>query len=236
MRFLSAVHYDLILQYRHYLYHVYVVVTALYVLALYLVPQAGRDLLLPVMIFADPAVLGFYFVAAMVLYEKDARTLQGLSVTPLRGGEYLLSKAVSLSVLSILASFALAVMTRGIHFNALLLVTGVGLTASTYVLIGFAVVARHDNLSMFLLDSILAMSVLGLPMVGYLGILRTPLYYALPGQPALLLIAEAFAKQPDLFLTAGSVALLLVWNVAAFVLAKRQFIHRIMRSEGRVKA
>ena len=64
---------DLRLQYRHKFYHVYLVITILYLAALRLIPADARPVVLSLLIFTDPAMLGFFFVAALVLFEKDAR-------------------------------------------------------------------------------------------------------------------------------------------------------------------
>lgn len=226
-RLLSAIKYDLRLQFRHKFYHVYAIITALYVVAARFMPAEIKDIMLPVLIYSDPAMLGFYFVAALVLFEKDARSLQAVGATPLRPREYILSKAISLSVLSVLASAVLSLGVRGFDVNWPLLILGVGLTGMAYVIIGFIITVKHHAFNTFLMESILVTMVLNLPLLGVFNIYKTPLFYLLPAQPGISLIMQAFSVKPDIMLNALFVVLLLVWNYLLLLLGERQYLRYV---------
>lgn len=217
-RLVSAVKQDLRLQFRHGFYYVYGIISVLYIVGLRLSPQAIRELLLPVLIFSDPGMLGFYFIAALVLFEKDARSLQAVSVTPLRPSEYLLAKAISLSTLAVLASTAVAGLGWGLSPRLLLLVPVVGVCGALVVFAGFAVVVRHNTFSLFLLQSIPVLGVLGIPILGILGLVQSPLFYLFPSYPALLAIRGVF-QQGSILLLLFNWALMIVWAYAFYRIA-----------------
>ena len=226
-RLMSAIGYDLRLQFRHKFYHVYAIITVLYVAALRFLPLGIKDVLLPVLIFSDPAMLGFYFVAALVLFEKDARSLQAIGASPLRPKEYILSKAISLSVLSVLASVALALGVRGANVQWPLLVLGVGLTGMIYVTIGFILTVKHETFSTFLLQSILATAILNLPLLGVFNVVKSPLFYLLPAQPAILLIMESFQTRPSLPQAMLHLLVLVAWNILLLHIGERRYLRYV---------
>ena len=126
-RFASMVRWDVRLQRRYGLYAVYAVVTVAYALALQLVPEGFRADALVLVVFSDPVVLGFYFIAALVLFEKGDGVLDALVTSPLSTRVYLASKAISLTLLAVLASLVLAVATVGTGFDPAPLMVGVAL-------------------------------------------------------------------------------------------------------------
>ena len=220
-RLVSAIKQDLRLQFRHGFYHVYAIISALYIVGLRMSPQAVRELLLPILIFSDPGMLGFYFIAALVLFEKEARSLQAVSVTPLRPSEYLLAKAISLSTLAVLASLVVAGLGWELTPRLLMLVPVVGVCGVLVVFAGFAFVVRHNTFSMFLLQSIPVLIVLGIPILGPLGLMQSPLYYLFPSYPALLAIRGIFLKG-SIFLVMINTSVMTLWAYFFYRIALKE--------------
>lgn len=226
-RLFSAIANDVRLQFRHGFYHVYLIISTIYIVGLKLLPVPMRMLALPVIIFSDPGMLGFYFIAALVLFEKEARSLQAVNVTPLRPGEYLLAKAISLSTLAILASTVVAVLVWGPKPQLFLLIPLVGLCGAVVVFAGFSLAARHRTFSLFLLQSFPVLFLIGLPVVDILGIYSSPLFYLFPSYPALLAIKSLFISDKPLVLAANTL-LLAGWAYAFYHLALRSYDKHIV--------
>ena len=131
-------------------------------------------------------------MGGLVLLEKGEGTLEAQVVTPLRTGEYLASKGVSLTLLSLLETLVIVGLTIGLGFNVLILSVGVGLTAAFFMLAGFIVVARYDSINEYLLPSVLYTALLSLPLLPYVGVSESWLFYLHPLQPLLLLLQAAF--------------------------------------------
>ena len=223
---------DARLQYRYGFYLVYTVVTAFYVLGLQLVPADWRADAIALVVVTDPAVLGFYFVGALVLFEKDQGVLDALVTTPLGVAGYLTTKVASLTLLAVAAAGAIAVLGAPGAVDLAMLVLGVTLTSVFFVLVGFLAVARYDSVNHYFLGAVGYGTVLFAPIVGYLDVYETPLFALLPLEHALVLVAAAFRPTPlpDVLL---AVAYLSLGSGVAFLLARRAFRTHVVRGRRR---
>jgi fluoroquinolone transport system permease protein len=156
-------------------------------------PFEARTNLAPAIIYLDLALVGFYFIAGLVLYEKGEATIYALVITPLRFVEYLASKLISLTLLAIGIALALILLTYGLHVNLLLAVLGTALMSLVALLVGFIAVAPFSSFSRYLIPSQLPALVLYLPIIPYLGLWDSPIFYLLPTHGALLLLRGAFS-------------------------------------------
>ncbi len=232
-RLLSTFRCDVTIQFRSGFYYAsafFVVVWA----ALLSLPEKGAvdfGLLIPAFMLLNLAVMAFYFMGALVLLEKSQGTLAGLVVTPLRKEEYLLSKIGSLALMGLIENLVLTALVNGLDFNLPLFVVGLLLLAAFCVLLGFIAIARYDSINEFLLPSVVMVSALMLPLIDYLGLWHSPLFYLHPAYPPLLLMRAAFGSGDMWQLLYGLMGSLF-WAMMAFVLAKRMFNHFIVRSVG----
>ncbi len=81
--------------------------------------QAGNwDLnwLMGVFVIGNILITSFYFIAGLVLLERDEGTLTAQAVTPLRPWEYLFSKGISLFVLVFVENLIIVVLYAGLDF------------------------------------------------------------------------------------------------------------------------
>ena len=218
----SMIRWDMRLQARYGFYAVYAVLTVIFILGLRTIGPALRTEAAVLLIVTDPTVLGFYFIAAMVLFEKEEGVLDALVTSPLGDSGYLISKVVTLSLLAVVASTLVAVFGHGDTPGLAVLILGVALAAALFVLIGFVAVARFDSLNEYFISAVGWGTILFLPLFGYVGIIETPLFYALPAQPVLLLVEGGFRPLAtwELIYAFGY---LLIGNVVAFVAARRSF-------------
>ena len=69
---------------------------------------------LPAFVFGNLVVVSFYFVAGLVLLEKEEGTLEAQVVTPLSSGEYLASKVATLAALSVVESLLITIIAVGL--------------------------------------------------------------------------------------------------------------------------
>ena len=219
---------DVRLQARYGLYTVYAVLTVAFVVGLRLLGPELRTDAAVLLVVTDPTILGFYFIASMVLFEKQEGVLDALVTSPLGDRGYLASKAVTLSLLAVIASTLVAVLGHGTTTQLGLLVAGVTLSASLFVLVGFVAVARYDSVNEYFISAVGWGTVLFLPLVGYLGLVETPLFYLLPAQPVLLLVEGGFRSLPT-WQVAYGLGYLVVGNALAYLWARRSFRRYIVR-------
>ena len=230
-RLLASIRLDVRLQFRNGFYYAAAFVAVLSVLLLSQLPDASLAWLLPLFVMNNLIINNFYFVAGLVLLEKGEGTLEAQVVTPLRTDEYLASKAMTLALLSLLETLLIAGLTAGLNFNVLILSAGVTVMAIFFMLTGFIVVARYDSINEYLLPSVLYTALLALPLLPYVGVAESRLFYLHPLQPMLLLLQTAFRPAAAWQLTYGVVYSSL-WLVLIYHFSRRTFHRFVITKEG----
>ncbi len=146
-----AIQWDMLRQQRYQIYTAAIVITLLYVLSFLYFSLSDQVPLLVVLIFNDPAGLGMLFIGALYLMERSENTLQALAVVPLPPAHYVWSKTISLSLLATLSALAMAVAGFGWGFNYGYFITGIGLSASLFTLLGLALVVHCRSFNDYIL-------------------------------------------------------------------------------------
>ena len=226
-RLWRAVAGDLLRQQRYQIITIATAVTIIYILIFYFLPGASQDQVVLFLIFNDPVALGMLFTGSMYLFEKSENTLQALTVTPLRAGEYLGSKVITFTLLSLAASLAMAFAAWGWAFAKLPLIIGVSLTASLFTLLGMVVVVGARSFNEYVIKVGIFMIPVALPILNFFGLTQNYLFYAIPAQPALLLL-EAARSPIHTWQWAYSLLYLVLWNWLAY----RWAIQRLRLKEG----
>jgi fluoroquinolone transport system permease protein len=98
---------DMKVQAREHVYLFTVLTTLTFSTALLLLPGQTPDTVVTGILFLDPAVVGASFVAAIVLMERSQNTLVALAVSPARPSDYVLSKVITLTLLTFAGGMAL---------------------------------------------------------------------------------------------------------------------------------
>jgi fluoroquinolone transport system permease protein len=230
-RYASTVKLDLRMQARHGFYYASALTAIISIVLIRQLPVGDLGYLIPVFLIGNMVLNTFYFIAGMVLFEKGEGTLQALSVTPLSILEYLGSKAATLTLLTLVENFAIILLAYGPGFNVLPVLAGTIFMSVMYVLTGFIVVARYDSISEYIMPSVVYTTALQLPLLDYLGIFRSPIFYIFPAQAPLMLMESAFAHV-EIWQMAYGIAYSLACICAAYVLAHRSFKKHVIQKEG----
>ncbi len=232
MRIMTALKQDLKFQFRHKFYHAYLIVSIIYIALLLSLPGDLRPFIAGIIIFSDPAMLGFFFISAIILLEKGDRILESLFVTPLKLEEYITAKLASLGALSLLTSLVIVLITIETRVNYLLLIVGVILTAATFTLFGLAITAWIKSVNQFLIISTLFSVIAVLPVIGYFGLADSWLFYLWPSQPALLMIGGALNGSISSYHLLYSIAAFSIWLYIGLRWAKSWFYKYIILKIG----
>lgn len=230
-RFFSTLRWDIQLQFRNGFYYVSGFVAVLVILSLRQLNDVNWGFWLPPVILENLVINSFYFMAGLVLLEKGEGTLEAQIVTPLRTGEYLASKIISLGLLSLIETLLIVVFLAGIDFNWLWMVLGVLLLIAFYSLYGFFVVSRYDSINEFILPSVLWTLAFSLPLLSYFDIYRGWLMYLHPLQPMLKLMEASFTSLPTWQLIYGILGSLF-WVGIMYFFSIRAFYRFVIRKEG----
>lgn len=226
---MKLLQWDCTLQFRHGLYYIYLGVTALYIIILLQIPGDLQKEIGAVTILSDPSVLGFFMIGGLVLFERDSNIISGLFVTPLSFQSYILSKVLSLTLLSLVAALLIAFASGASGWGIFWLVFGVLLTSGLFLIIGFTAVSLVPTLNWYLISSGGYMTIFALPpILYYAGILDHYLWNILPTRASLVLIRGAFFPLP---LGEGITALLslILWSVLLYYPMKKAFLRSVLK-------
>ena len=182
---------DLKLQLRNGFYLAIGFLVVMYVVVINLLPGFSWQPWLAPLLLTNLLVATYFFMAGQVLLEKTEGTLEAQIVTPLGVREYLGSKIVTLTALSLVENVAIAVLALGWDIAALPLIAGLVLAAAIYCLGGFIAVARFDSINEFIFPSVPWVAASSLPVLHYLDVWTPLLMYLHPLQPAMVLLGGA---------------------------------------------
>lgn len=216
---------DARLQYRYGIYAAYAFVVGFYVLALLL----GRDVLpawgVALIVYTDPAAVGFFFLGALLMLEKAEGVRVALAVTPATAGQYLAGKVVTLTGVALIACSVLLLVHPAA--SAPLLLLAVALSSVAFLGIGVPIALRFRTVNGYLVGS----SGFLIPLIGpaFLALLEPmPAWLGLwppVAQFRLVLLALGYGRASPLEL-----GLFLLVAVAAAI-AAILYAHRQLRRE-----
>jgi fluoroquinolone transport system permease protein len=230
-RLLHTMQWDVRFQWRYGLYLVTAFTTVVNLILLGLLPRSVMDLALPFIIFVDLAMVGFYFIAAIVLFEKTEGTLLALVVSPLRFEEYLAAKLITLSAVAVVISLVVTIVNYGVGFNWPLLIMGTVLTSFIGLLVGFIAVAPYDSISTFFIPAQLYALPLNVPLIPFFGWLESPIFYLFPTMGSLLVLRGAFVPIEAWQVVYG-VVYQLVWIGLLYWVARWRFERYVVDRQG----
>ncbi|MFB5662582.1 ABC transporter permease [Alteribacillus sp. HJP-4] len=206
---------DIRFQWKHGFYVVYAIITIFYLVLLSFVPKHWLDAAAAAVIFTDPTMLGFFFIGAIILFEKDQGILRPLSVSPLLRRNYVLAKVLSLLVLTILSSTVIHLGAAGFPKNTVLFIMAVSLSSIFFTLTGLIVSIFLSSVNQYLLAGALVITLLYVPLVDFFPPLSHPLWHAFPARAAVNGLYPAASEIPAVV----SLAVMLLWGTAAYAVA-----------------
>lgn len=230
-RILATLRSDIRLQFRNGFYYVSGFVAVLIVITLKQFGEVNWLVWWPAIILENLVINGFFFMAGLVLLEKNEGTLEAQIVSPLRPWEYLLSKALSLGLLSLVETLVVVALVSGVGFNWALLALGVLTLTLMYALYGFIVVARYHSISEFLMPSAVWTMGFSLPLLYYFGLWRSWVMYLHPLQAPVVLMQAAF-QRVEAWQLAYGLAYSALWVVVGVFASQRAFHRFVVQKRG----
>ncbi|PBH82283.1 ABC transporter permease, partial [Clostridioides difficile] len=124
----------------------------LYICIINVFPTFMREKIAIIMIYSDPAAMGLFFMGAIVLLEKSQRVLNSLAVSPVKVSEYILSKVISLGVISSIVAMFIAI-TLNLD-NIIISTIGTFFSSIIFSLLGLIIASKASSLNQFIVLSI----------------------------------------------------------------------------------
>lgn len=143
---------DMRFQGKYGFYLLYGLLTILYIVILFALPQAWRGRAAALLIFSDPAAMGLFFMGAIVLLEKSQRVPCAFAASPILAAEYVVSKTASLCLSSLIVAAILAIAAGLPHLPQVLL--GTALSGILFTLLGMILATKITSLNQFILFTV----------------------------------------------------------------------------------
>ena len=230
MRLLNALRADIRFQFKQGFYLVYLLLTLVYMVVLTRFPLEFKRIAVPLTVFSDPSMVGFFFIGAIVMLEKVQGVLQYVTVTPLRSIEYLLAKVISLTMVALTAAIMIILATYSEPLNWIVLISGIILTSSFFVLYGFTAAANCSTMNQYFIKMIPYMLLIVLPCFSLIGFPYSWVFNIFPSVAGLQLVMGAFSELP-LPSTLGFIAYLLLANTLMLFYVERVFDRMVTKGE-----
>jgi fluoroquinolone transport system permease protein len=191
-RLASAFRLELRLQIRQRFLHAAVFSGLIWLAVLLPMPGDLRPVAEPYILLGDISIIGFFFIAGTVFFEKQERTLGAVISTPLRFWEYLAAKLTVLLGISLFVALVVATIAHRFAYRPVPLALGVVLGTLLMLLVGFTSSLPFASISDWFLAATIPLAVMTLPVLHYSGVWPHPLLYLIPTQGPLLLLGTAF--------------------------------------------
>lgn len=230
-RFLATVKLDAILQLRTNLYTIGLAAGAIVAVALAWLASPDQLVgLIPTLMLLVVGGSTLLYVAALIIFEKDERTINAVVVSPLRTSEYLWSKIITLTLLATVESIIMIGGTMLIMSfserltwpNIPLLLIGIVAIAIIYTLTGIVLVVRYDKITDFLIPMSAVAVILQLPFLYFLGWVKLPIFLLIPTSAPTVLMQGAYTPLEawqwlyGVSYTAALIIGLSIWSHRAF--------------------
>lgn len=219
---LHLLKFDFVLLQRNQLLTISAIVSAIYVLVFRGLSSFGNvEQVLVLVIFNDPALLGFMFVGVLYLFEKNEGTLEVLAVSPVSVSNYILSKTIALTCVSLVCCFIMVFACYGFNFNYFHF--GLATIFSTFIftMLGYIAVAGQKTFNQYMLRAIGIILLASLPFLSYFGVASRNWFLLFPTLPAIDLYTFSFTGNipfNDVIVAYGACIL---WSISTFSIARK---------------
>ncbi len=143
---------DVRLQLRYGIYYAYAFVIAFYVAVAVAFGNRLPAGAVGFIVYSDPAVLGFFFIGALMMLEKAEGTRIALAVTPATPADYLWAKTLTLTTVAVVAVAIIGALAHA-HPNWAVLLPATVMTSVCYIGIGVPIALRFRTVTSYLIGS-----------------------------------------------------------------------------------
>ena len=217
---------DIRFQFKYGFYFLYVVFAILYISLLHALPVSWRKQAAVLMIFSDPAAMGLYFMGAIVLFEKSERVLNSIAISPVKPMEYVVSKLISIALISTLVGLLIGIAGQRID-NPFFFILGIFLGSCLFSAVGLIVASNIATLNQFVVATIPAELVINVPAIAWFFGWKPGWLVLHPGVCIIELCQNGAYALPAAFI-------LIPWTLLAVLFTSR-IVARSLKSLGGVK-
>ncbi len=202
-RLTTTIQKDMIVQIRNHIYTISLSLAILFSVLFSIILKAEHiKTVIPATMLLIVGGTTLVFIGGLVLDEKENGILSALILSPLKIGEYLWSKIITLTLLS---TIEVGIMIGGpiAYFyysggtplpNLIILFFGVLVLNLLYTLLGIGLTVRYKKITDYMLPIVMIMIVLQLPIIFFGNVLKSPFFLVIPSSAPVMVIQGAFEK------------------------------------------
>lgn len=227
---LKQIKWQVLIFQRNNLVNMIVAITAVYVLIIYFLRDFEKlEKFITLLIYNDPAIIGFVFIGISIILEKDQEVLPALFVTPLNLHVYLSSRIITLSTIGSLGALAIVLTARGTSLNFMHFSIGAFSTCVLFCLMGIFLVSYTTDILHFLLRGIPLLIFMSLPLLNYFALTDLSFLRVFPVQGGLNLMINSYRESPNFWELVYGYVLIAVWTPLLYWVTYRIFISRVVK-------
>lgn len=192
----------------------YIIISLMYIAIINFLPSSWRIAATVVVVFSDPSALGFFFMGAIILYEKSEKVIDSISISPMTIDEYIISKVVALSLISCLSGLFIF-MLSGTAFNIIMVTVSILLSSILFSLLGIIIASNISSLNKFIMLSAPMQIIIFVPALIYYFGINSRLLLLIPSVIGIHLISSN--RESAILLT----LLFVLWIVLVYFIARK---------------
>jgi len=215
---------------RNNLISMIIAISAFYVLIIYLIKDFQNvEKFITLLIYNDPAIVGFIFIGISIILEKDQEVLPALFVTPLNQHIYLISRIITLSAIGFFGALVMVLTAKSTSFNFVHFSVGAFSTCVLFCLMGIFVVSYTTEILHFLLRAIPLLIFMSLPLLNYFELTDLSFLKLFPVQGGLNLMVNSYAESPNFGEIIFGYVSIAVWTPLLYWFVYRIFMTRVVK-------
>ncbi|SEW28439.1 hypothetical protein [[Clostridium] fimetarium] len=216
---------DINFQRKYGFYYIYFILIVFYGFIIYILPSDWRKPATAIMIYSDPAAMGMFFMGAIVLLEKSENVLNSIAISPVKTEEYILSKIISLGIISVITALILGAIAGLTNYFEIAI--SVFLCSSFFTLLGLLVASKVSSLNQFTIATVPFEIICFLPPIIAMFWFDSCLFTIHPGTACINLIIQT----GNIYLNIGVILIwfLLLWKIVV------KSVKKMINSVGGIK-
>ncbi len=238
MRLKKLLLWDFYFQLKYKVMFVAVFLMLVYLGIVFFIPKQSASFFLPLAFVTDFGVTSFLFVCAMIYFERGQGTLSALVVSPVKISEYVLSKAITISIT--ISSIGLVLIVgssvfKNIDVNYFFGILSALLTCTFFAFLGILFSTYFKSFTDVLLPMGAIFTFLFIPFLSFFNIeslsFLNNIYFLFPTNSMLKIMEQIFEVNLNIFLILH-IAYILFFNFILYKLCILKLNQNIINRSG----
>ena len=174
----------------------------------------------PAIVIMNLQITTFFFVAGLLLLDRDEGTLTALAASPLSARLYLAAQVITLTILAAVETMVIVWIGFGLGGSWLLALPAIAFLGVIYTGFGAVIAARYESVNALLLPASMVVTFLLFPLLPHFGLSSRLLFLPFPTEPVLTMMRAAYRPTDSVDLAFGVIGSV-AWAGLAFAVGAR---------------